>query len=46
MVTGKLRQWIVTYDPTSDNDNEETDLEINDLVQSVGKLLKVGYIEK
>ena len=41
MVTGELRQWIVTYDPTSDQDNEKTDEEMNQLVQSVGKLLKV-----
>ena len=41
MLTAKLRQWIVTYDPTSDQGKEENEEQTDELVQCIGKLLKV-----
>nr|XP_026695158.1 EF-hand calcium-binding domain-containing protein 5-like [Ciona intestinalis] len=40
MVTGKLRQQILTYDPTSDKENGDTEDETDAVVEAVGKLLK------
>ena len=42
MLTAKLRQWIVVYDPTSEQRLlMEGDEQRDELVQEVGKLLKV-----
>ena len=43
MLTAKLRHWIVTYDPTSEQRLvAENDNQTEELVQAVGKLLKVN----
>ena len=41
MLTSKLRQWIVTHDPTSEQRLAENEEQMEELVEAVGKLLKV-----
>ena len=43
MVTSKLRQWILTYDPTSEQESLENDEVIDEVVEALGKLLKVCF---